>query len=107
MNNLTIECNGLCLENVMLFNVNGEVKFEEFWNMSYNEMKSSDVLADFVDAIVDATDKQFGKFDDAIATLIGEDSIFIWSIIIGIDGDDLRYVLVDWKKDGKNYRYES
>jgi hypothetical protein len=44
---------------------------------------------------------------DVILTLVGEDDIFIWSIIAGYVDDEIRYVLVDWKKDGKNYRYEN
>ena len=38
----------------------------------------------------------------------GEDDVFIWGIIMGPDAEDgIRYVLVDWKKDGKSYRYEN
>lgn len=107
MNNLTIECNGQCLENVVLVDINGGIKFEDFWSMTYDEMKSNDMLPDFVDGIMDATDKYFDRMDQAVATLIGEDGNFIWSILIETDNDNLRYVLVDWKKDGKNYRYES
>lgn len=105
MNTLTIECKGTCLENVVLTNIDGGIRFGEFWNMSYEEMKSSEALSDFVDSLFDATDKQFDDIDQVIATLIDEDNNFIWSIIIGANDDTLRYCLVDWKKDGKNYRY--
>ena len=35
MNTLTIECKDTCLENVVLTNIDGGIRFEEFWNMSY------------------------------------------------------------------------
>ena len=44
---------------------------------------------------------------EPLVTLIDEDDVFVWSIIIGPgESDEIRYVLVDWKKDGKSYRYE-
>ena len=107
MNTLAVECKGACLENVVLTNIDGGIRFNEFWNMSYEEMKSNDALSDFVDSLFDAADKEFDNADQVMATLIGEDGNFIWSIIISADDDTLRYCLVDWKKDGKNYRYES
>lgn len=106
MNILAIECKGICLENVVLTNIDDNIKFGEFWNMSYEEMKLNDALSDFVDSLFDAADKQFDEVDQIVATLIGEDGNFIWSIIIGANDDGLNYCLVDWKKDGKNYRYE-
>jgi hypothetical protein len=73
-------------------------------------MKSQEDLEDFVCAIMDVADSITDVVStDTVITLVGEDDIFIWSIIAGtVDSDgDLRYVLVDWKKDGKSYRYES
>jgi hypothetical protein len=56
---------------------------------------------------MDATNNAINKSDDqTIVTLIGEDGVFIWSVIMGPGENDMvRYSLVDWKKDGKNYRY--
>ena len=58
---------------------------------------------------MDATNQCLpNKDEQTIVTLVGEDDVFIWSIVIGVEdnGDDVRYALVDWKKDGKSYRYE-
>ena len=107
MNYLTIECNGDYIENVVLINETGETKFTHFLDMSYGEMKNSEDLSEFVAAIMEATEFKFESVDEAIVTLVGEDDIFIWSIIMGADGDDIRYCLVDWQKDGKFFRYES
>ena len=71
--------------------------------MTYEEMKSQEDLDNFVIAVMDATD---GDSDHAIITLVGDDDVFVWSIIIGVIDDEIRYNLVDWQKDGKKYRYE-
>ena len=104
MSYFAIEHSQKCLDHVLIKNSDGNVMFENYLNMTYDEMTSSDDLGEFVVAIMDcARDADRGQ---VIVTLVGDDDIFIWSIIIGTDGDNLRYVLVDWKKDGKSYRYE-
>lgn len=105
-NYFAIECNQQYWEHVVLKDKDGNVKFEDYLNKSYDEMKSSENLNEFVVAIMDAANGDTNN--NVIINLIGEDDIFIWGIIMGPDEDDgVRYVLVDWKKDGKNYRYES
>ena len=109
MNYFSIERNGECWSPVILADKNGEfiAKVREFLEMNYDEMKSSDLLNDFVAAVMEAADGMGNvEEEQTIVTLIGGDNIFIWSIIMGSDGDDIRYVLVDWKKDGYSYRYE-
>lgn len=107
MNYFAIERNGQCWTNVLLADSNGDPTFDEFLDMTYDEMKSSDRLPDFVVSVMDATNDAVDKSDDqTIITLIGEDGVFIWSVIMGPGENDMvRYSLVDWKKDGKNYRY--
>lgn len=96
-------------DNVTFRDENGDLAFEMLMNMSYDEMKTYDDLETFVVCAMDAGNELFGTNDDqTIITLIGEDDVFIWSVIVG-EGDnegDIKYVLVNWKKDGKSYRYE-
>lgn len=107
-NYFAIERNGECKTPVILADRNGNPVFEEFLDMSYDEMKNSALLEDFVVAAMDAADRICGIDDDqTIVTLVGNDDVFIWSIIMGYENDDIRYCLVDWKKDGYSYRYES
>ena len=102
MSYFAIEHNGKCLDHVVIRDKDGSVMFSNYLNMTYDEMKSSEDLEEFVVAIMDAANNE-----EVIITLVGDDDVFIWSIIIGVEDDDgVRYVLVDWKKDGKNYRYE-
>ena len=107
-NYLSVQRNNDCIENVFIRNENGEFVFTEVMDMTYDEIKTYDNLSEFVTAIMDAANVHFqGNDDQTIVTLIGEDDIFIWSIIMGPGEDDIiRYSLVDWKKDGKSYRYE-
>jgi hypothetical protein len=107
MSYFAIERNNECWDHVVLRDDNGPT-FEEFLNMTYSEMKTSKMLDNFVVAAMDAANNN-SKSDDkqTIMTLVGDDNIFIWSIIMGPgENDMIRYNLVDWKKDGKNYRYE-
>ena len=107
-NYFAIERNETCHTPVILADRNGDIVFAEFLDMSYEEMKSNESLEDFVVAAMEAADKICGVDDDqTILTLVGSDDVFIWSIIMGVVDDEIRYSLVDWKKDGKNYRYES
>ena len=106
MNYFAIERNGQCNEHIMLTNDNGSFAFKDYLAKDYDTMKNSADLEDFVCAVMDATEDFDG--DQVAITLVGEDGVFIWGIIIGRDEEDsLRYVLIDWKKDGTNYRYES
>ena len=102
-NYFALERNGHCLECVV-FKLEDKILFEDMVNMSYEEMKSYSDIEKFVVDVVDATN-DFGG-NQLIVNLVGPDDVFIWGIIIGIYGDDYNYVFVDWKKDGKNYRYK-
>ena len=107
-NYFSIERNGECKSPVILADRNGDIAFAEFLEMNYEEMKTNARLEDFVIAAMEAADRICGVEDDqTIVTLIGSDDVFIWSIIMGYENDDIRYCLVDWKKDGKSYRYEN
>ena len=105
-NYFAIESNQRYWEHVVLKDQDGNVRFEDYLNKSYDEMYSSEDLEEFVIAVMDAANGDAGN--NTVITLIGEDGVFIWGIIMGPDeGDGVRYVLVDWKKDGNSYRYES
>lgn len=104
-NYFAIERNQKYWEHVVVKDNDDNIMFENYLGMTYDEMKDSEDLNEFVVAMMDVTDD--GTDGDLIVTLIDEDDVFIWSIIIGPGEDeDLRYVLIDWKKDGKKYRYE-
>lgn len=103
MSYFAVEHNGQCLDHVTIRDKDGSVMFSNYLNMTYDEMTSSEDLEDFVVAVMDAANGD----GQVLITLVGDDDVFIWSIIIGVEDDDgVRYVLVDWKKDGKSYRYE-
>lgn len=106
-NYFAIERNEQCWSPVILADKNRNPAFEEFLDMSYEEMKSSELLEDFVVAAMEAADRICAVDDDqTIVTLIGSDNVFIWSVIMGSENEDnIRYCLVDWKKDGRNYCY--
>lgn len=106
MNYFAIECNQQYWEHVVIKDKDGNVKFEDYLDKTHDEMKNSEDLEEFVVAVMDAANGDASN--NVIINLIGEDGVFIWGIIMGPDEDDgVRYVLVDWKKDGKSYRYES
>jgi hypothetical protein len=106
-NYFAIERDNECWDHVMLCNSNGDPAFEEFINMTYDEMKSSNKLSDFVVAAMDAANRKSGSKDrQTIVTLVGADNVFIWGILMGPwENGMIKYSLVDWKKDGKSYRY--
>ena len=109
MSYFAIERGSHYLDHVVLNNeINDTVGFENYLNMTYDEMKSQEDLDDFVLANMEAADAMApNENDQTIVTLIGDDNIFIWSIIMGtVEEDSVNYVLVDWKKDGHQYRYE-
>ena len=107
-NYFAIERNGENWMPVILADRNGNPVFEEFLGMSYDEMKDNALLEDFVVASMEAADRICGVEDDqTVVTLVGSDNVFIWSIIMDYENDDIRYCLVNWKKDGYSFRYES
>ena len=107
-NYFALERGNQCFEKMCMVNNDGDLLFLDVMNMSYDEMRSYENLEAFVDCSMDLSNKLFKSEDEqTIITLVGEDDVFIWSIIVGPeDNDTLRYVLVDWKKDGKQYRYQ-
>ena len=109
MSYFAIERNEKCWDHVMLQSRNGNSDFSDFMDMTYDEMQSDERLEWFIIAAMEATNEASGNSDDqTIVTLIGEDDVFIWSIIMGPgENDDIMYNLVDWKKDGHMYRYET
>lgn len=109
MSYFATECNGEYRDHITIADENGNVVFANYLDMTYDEMKSQEDLGDFVFAVMDAAVMRTDKPDDdckTIITLIGDDDSFIWSIIMGIVDGEIRYNLVDWRKDGKSYRYE-
>lgn len=107
MNYFVVEKNNTYFDHVMIKDRDENIIFGNYLNMTYDEMKSQKDLDDFVVAIMDSADAMIpNENDKTIITLIGEDDVFIWSIIMGTVDEVLRYSLVNWKADGKNYRYE-
>ena len=107
MNYFAIERNGECWSPVVLQSRNGDSDFSSFMEMTYDEMKNDDRLEEFVVAAMEATNQasETGN-DQAIVTLIGEDGVFIWSIMMGPgENDNIMYNLIDWTSDGHVYRY--
>lgn len=103
MSYFAVEHSGNYQDHVMIKDTDNNLVFENYLNMTYDEMKEQEDLEEFVVAVMDATTDGEGQ---TIITLIGDDDIFIWSIIMGVVDDEIRYNLVDWQKDGKKYRYE-
>ena len=107
-NYFAVERAGKCIDHVAIKDEDGIV-FEDLMNMSYEEMKAYKELDFFIDCVMDATNTYFDESDDqTFVTLIGEDDVFIWSILIGPGKGDgeLVYKTINWKEDGKSYRYE-
>ena len=104
MSYFAIEHGGKYQDHIGIVDENGNQVFENYLNLTYDEMKNQEDLDEFVVAIMDATTD---GADNAIITLVGDDDIFIWSIIMGMVDEEIRYNLVDWTKDGHKYRYES
>ena len=108
-NYFAIERNQQTLDHVLIRDNEGNILFEDLMNMSYEEIKNYEDLDAFVVCIMDATNHHFGESDEqTCVVLVGEDEVFIWGFIMGPgekDGD-VNYVLVDWQKDGKKFRYQ-
>lgn len=107
MSYFAIERNGKCWSPVVLQSRNGDSDFSNFMGMTYDEMRADEHLEEFVVAAMEATNEASGTGDDqTIVTLVGEDGVFIWSVMMGSgENGDIQYNLIDWKKDGKSYRY--
>ena len=107
-NYFTIERGGKCIEHVLL-HIEDVIVFEYVMNMSYEEIKQYEYIDSFIVAVLDATNQYFNEDDaDTLITLVGEDDVFIWSVLIGSEegSENIRYAFIDWLKDGKKYRYE-
>ena len=107
-NYFAIERNQNTLDHVFIRTDDGSILFEDLMDMSYDEIKNFEYLDDFVACLMESTNRHFGESDEQTCViLVGEDDIFIWGVIMGPDGEGgINYVLVDWKKDGKSYRYQ-
>lgn len=109
-NYFAIERDGSCVDHILFKDKDNNLVFEDVANMSYDEVKAYAHIEEFVVCVMDASNAHFNESDkQTIVTLVDKNDVFVWSIIIGAgeaDGD-LRYVFVDWKKDGKSYRYEN
>ena len=107
-NYFSIERNDHCIENILFKNDKGEIIFQEVLSMTYDEVKSYERIEEFVVCVMDVTNDFFEDDDNqTLLTLIGEDGVFLWSILIGPDKEDaIRYAFLNWQKDGKKYRYK-
>ena len=108
-NYFAIERMNRCIDHIFIKREDGTMAFEEVMNMSYEEIKIYKDIDAFVTVFMDATNEYFNESDEhTIVTLVDGDDVFIWSILIGpgVDNDELTYAFIDWKKDGKSYRYE-
>ena len=108
-NYFSIERNGNCIDQTLLIRADGKVAFEDVMNMSYDEIKAYNNIDEFVEAVMEAANTYFKEGDvQTLITLVGEDDVFIWGILIGPgeNSGELKYVFIDWGKDGKKYRYE-
>lgn len=103
MNYFAVEYGGNYQDHITIVDDTGNRVFDNYVNMTYNEMKDQENLEEFIVAIMDATSD--GE-DQVVITLIGDDDVFIWGIIMGVVDDEIRYNLIDWQKDGKKFRYE-
>lgn len=107
MNYFAVERGGDYWDHIIIRDKDNNAVFENYLDMTYDEMKSQGDLEDFVVAIMEATNAEVDGSDaETVLTLVGKDDVFIWGIIMDASEDDMiNYVLVDWKKDGKSYRY--
>ena len=108
MNYFAIEVNGECYSPMLLADSDGKPAFSEFLNMSYEEMRASEELENFVIAAMEAAERRGNgneEFNDVVVTLIGEDDFFIWGIIMSAEGDNITYKVVDWQADGNHFKY--
>jgi hypothetical protein len=107
-NYFAVERNGNTIDKIVLQDKEGNIAFAELMQMSYDEMKQYENIESFIVAIMDATNSFFGENDaETFVTLVREDDVFIWGMIVGPGetDDKLNYVFIDWQQDGKQYRY--
>ena len=104
MSYFVIEHNQKCLDHIILKDKDENIAFVDYLGLTYDEMKSREDLDEFAFAIFDAAND--GDASQTLVTLVDDSDTFIWSIIIGLNDEELKYVLIDWKKDGKSYRYD-
>ena len=108
-NYFAIERHNKGAERLTMHKDDGTIAFEDVMNMSYDEIKQYENIDSFIVAVMDAANQYFNTNDeDTLITLVGDDDVFIWSILIGCEGDseDIRYAFIDWLKEGRKYRYE-
>ena len=108
-NYFVVERNGKCIEHLSFVKDDGMIAFEDVLNMSYDKIKQYEHIEEFVVATMDATNQYFNENDaETLITLVGEDDVFIWSILIGSEegSNNIRYVFINWLADDKRYCYE-
>lgn len=109
-NRFCIERKSGVIENVFLLNDKQEILFEDLMNMDFQQMTECADIEDFVICAMDAVNEAMGVMDDeTCVTLVDSDGVFIWSVVIGPGENegDIRYNFVDWRKDGKTFKYAS
>lgn len=81
---------------------------EVFRYNSAQQIENYSGLGTFAVAMTGISSEELGEgFSNLMVTLInGEDDTFIWSVDIDIKGDNLSYGVIDWKKDGKTFKYQ-
>lgn len=108
MNYFAIEVNGNCYSPVLLADSNGNPAYTKFLEMTYEEMRDSEELEDFVVAAMEAAERRGDseeEYSDVVVTLIGEDDFFIWGIIMSAEDDNITYKVIDWQEGGKHFKY--
>jgi hypothetical protein len=109
-NYFVIERKDQCWENVDFskYAAMTNKRIDYLKNATFDEMKRRYWLSNFVLDVMECANELSGTDDDyTVVNLLGEDGVFIWGILIGPDNGKIRYSLIDWKKNGKNYRYEN
>ena len=99
MNKILVEQNG----SIFNFEFDGSNDVKE---MSYTEIQEYDDLEDFLNQVVDSVSNVTESKEDVVITLTDETGVFIWSIIIAFDAEELNYKFVDWEGSGKTIKYD-
>ena len=108
-NYFAIERNGQCIDHTHLTKEDGSMAFEDVMDMTYEDIVNYENIESFVVSLMDASNQCFGgNDDDTFVTLVGEDDVFIWGLLIGAGdtNDELTYKFINWKENGQSYRYE-
>lgn len=110
MSYFSIERSGQQVDHVVLLDNDGHTSYEEVLDMTLEDLKTYDKLEEMICVFMDASNEYFNSSvdEETLITLIGDDDVFIWSLLIGPGdvADDLMYHFINWKADGKSYRYE-